>query len=454
MSALRQREQSERPEGPWVTTFTDFTDVRNFRADAVKRTERVRGYATPDWVDNKEWTPESTTLIANGVGLRRANGTLVPAGTPWDLGALPLGLGPDRVVLAALDAKDAHAEADEKLDGYAHHVVAFTYQGARVRLILNVPSLLPKAIEVTQARPFDPYWAPWGDVTQRVTLGVWTLEPGGIKYPRLWEYSTGGQPDGSVTITQVKLNPAISAGDFDVPADVRDRSVAGRRRIADTPLGSPQRPATELAPGVVLVPGSWNVVEIKQDDGVVMLEGPLASDYSTKAIEDARRRFGSAPIKAVVTTSDSWPHIGGMREYVARGIPMYALDLNVPILTRLFDAKYVTTPDALAKTPKRPSWHVVSGKTIVGTSANRLEIYPYRTATGERQMMVYLPQHQLLYTSDLFTITQTKVFLPQQVAEAVEAVTREHLAVTSAFGMHYAPLPWATIVKSASPPAR
>jgi len=119
-----------------------------------------------------------------------------------------------------------------------------------------------------------------------------------------------------------------------------------------------------------------------------------------------------------------------------------------------FRIPLTTTPDALAKAPKRPSWHVVSAKTILGTGANRLEIYPYRTATGERQMMVYLPQHQLLYTSDLFTITQTKVFLPQQVAEAVEAVTREHLAVTSAFGMHYAPLPWATVVKSASAPAR
>ena len=321
ISVWHQREQSERPEGPWVTTFTDFTDVRNFRADAVKRTERVRGYSTPDWVDNKDWTAESTMLIASGVGLRRANGTLVPSGTPWDLGALPLGLGPERVVLAALDAKDARAEPDEALNGYPHHVVAFTHAGARVRLILNVPSLLPKAIEVSQARPYEMYWAPWGDVTQRVTLGVWTLEPNGTKYPRLWEYSTGGETDGTVTITQVKLNPSIAAADFDVPTDVRDRLITGRRRVADTPLGNPQRPATELAPGVVLVQGNWNIVEIKQDDGVVILDGPLASEYSAKAIDDAKQRFAGAPVKAVITTSDSWPHIGGMRSTSRAAFP-------------------------------------------------------------------------------------------------------------------------------------
>lgn len=67
-------------------------------------------------------------------------------------------------------------------------------------------------------------------------------------------------------------------------------------------------------------------------------------------------------------------------------------------------------------------------------------------------MMVYLPAQRLLYTSDLFTIRGAFVFLPQQVAEATQAVAREGLDVDTAFGMHYDPLPWATVVKSATPP--
>ncbi len=453
ISATFQREQSERPEGPWVVTYSEFTDLRNLPANAVRRTARARGYATPDWVDNAGWTSETTGLVVDDVGLRRgANGALTPAGTPWDLGILPVALGPDHVVVAALDAKDARVEADETFDGYAHHVVAFTFHGAGVRLLLNVPSLLPKAVEITRARPYDLYWAPWGDVTQRVTFGMWTLEPEGLRYPRLWEYTTGGQTDGTVEITRVRLNAPVVAADFDVPNDVRQQFIVNRRLVDDTPLGSAQRPAKELAPGVVHVPGSWDIVEIKQDDGVVILDGPLSSGYSAKVIDDATQRFGGARVKAVITTSDSWPHLGGMREYVARGIPIYALDLNVPILTRLFAAKYETHPDLLARSPKRPDLHVVSGKTMVGSGANRLEIYPFRTVTGERQMMVYLPEHQLLYTSDLFTIRGPLVFLPQQVGEAVEAVAREHLAVKSAFGMHYDVLPWDKVVASARMP--
>ena len=37
--------------------------------------------------------------------------------------------------------------------------------------------------------------------------------------------------------------------------------------------------------------------------------------------------------------------------------------------------------------------------------------------------------------------------------EDANAVAREHLDVTTAFGMHYDALPWSTIVASAAPPA-
>jgi len=206
----------------------------------------------------------------------------------------------------------------------------------------------------------------------------------------------------------------------------------------------------------VKVPSSWDIIEVKQDDGIVIFEGPLSSGYSARAIEDAQKRFPGIPIKAVITTSDAWPHIGGMREYVARGVPVYALDLNKPILDRLFKAPYKSFPDALAKSPRQPKWNLVSGKTLLGRGANRLQIYPYRSATGERQMMVYFPEHRLLYTSDLFTYypdgtNRISVFLPEMAQEMIDAVHREGLEVKNTVGMHYDMAPWDKIVDGAKP---
>ena len=55
------------------------------------------------------------------------------------------------------------------------------------------------------------------------------------------------------------------------------------------------------------------------------------------------------PIIAVLSTSDSWPHTGGVRQAVALGLPVYVLDLNRPLLDRMMSAPHTIEPDALEK---------------------------------------------------------------------------------------------------------
>jgi len=59
-----------------------------------------------------------------------------------------------------------------------------------------------RLVEITRARPYGVHWAGWGEVTQRVTFGIWTHEPGGLRYPRLWDFATDGQTDGTIEITR------------------------------------------------------------------------------------------------------------------------------------------------------------------------------------------------------------------------------------------------------------
>jgi hypothetical protein len=154
----------------------------------------------------------------------------------------------------------------------------------------------------------------------------------------------------------------------------------------------------------------------------------------------ALRRFPNQPIKAVVTTSDSWPHLAGIREYVADGIPIYALDLNEPILNRVIAGSRISKPDALGRSPRKPQFDLVHDKKVFGTGANRLEIYPIHGETSERQMMVYFPEYKLLYGSDPFQRRQDgSFFYPQTVTQLMDAVAREHLNVDRFFMMHIGP---------------
>ena len=289
-----------------------------------------------------------------------------------------------------------------------------------------------------------------GDVTSTRTYNGWTLEPGAIHYPRESTTERLGLPDEQLFITELHLLPAADDAVLRIdPAIASAHTVA--RAIAQVPFHPTAETIRAVAPGVEVVTGAWNVAFVSQQNGVIMLEAPVAPEYALAAMAYARERFHQR-IKGVVTTSDSWPHIAGVRQAVAEHIPVYALDDNLPILRRLVSAPHTLSPDALQAAPAEADWRPISQTTRIGSGRNQLLIAPYRTATGERQMMAYLPSLRALYSSDLFAPDgKGGWFTPQYVDEALAAIEREHWSPLTVWGMHYAPLPFARLTAAALP---
>src|SRR6185295_16087282 len=138
-------------------------------------------------------------------------------------------------------------------------------------------------------------------------------------------------------------------------------------------LGARGQP-TELRPGIVRVPDQWAMTLGKQPDGVVIFEAHISGQYLRDVIGEANRRWPGAPVKALVMTSDPWAHIGGVREAMALGIPIYVQAGSVPFLTRLSKMPFTMEPDALAKQPKAPKFMPVSARTVIGKGENRIEL--------------------------------------------------------------------------------
>jgi hypothetical protein len=442
-------EQSLRPEGPWWQDYIQLDETRDFDHDSERVIPQHRGYSSPQWwLQHPQWDGAPVYpayIVSGGVVAQIVDGKYAPASFRYlQESEEDFAFGPLRILFTALSASDVRALPDVQLHGYDHHVVGFTWHGYPVRLYLNSYTMLPEVVEWTAPRPYDVFWNVWGDVTIRITYGMWSLEPNGLRFPRQWTVDRNGLPDSDISITSLTLNPALGPGGLTLPESAHDETARHRRTIAQIPLGIPGQQPAEIAPGVLSISGAWNVSLIRQPDGVIVLEGPISSDYSIRLLDEAHRRFPRLPIKAVITTSDSWPHIGGLREYVARGIPIYTLDLDRPVLTRLFDAPHTFIPDDLQKHRRPPRWHLVKGRTTLGTGPTRVELIPYRTETGERQMMVYLPDDKLLYTSDLFAPDEKDTwFTPEYLLELRRAVARERLDVHAIFGMHYGVTPYA-----------
>lgn len=357
-----------------------------------------------------------------------------------------MALGPERLLLTALAAADLHAEPPIHLQHVPQKVLAFTWHQAPVRLYLNASTSLPTAVDITRPHPFSIFWNLWGDVTTRIYYSFWALEPGGLRYPKQWDIWRNGQPARTLLIDTLALNPPPP--DQQPVITPAERKAFGKHGTIDAfPLhGKPE----QLAPGILLLPGPWNTTLVAQSDGIVVLEAPISSGYSRQVIKKAGQLFPHRPIKAVITTSSSWPHIGGVREYVAGQIPLYVLDLNVPLIRQVLDAPHTMRPDALARHPQKPQLHAVSSRTVIGTGANRIVLYPARGDEGERMMFAYFPEHRLLYASDMVQPRPDGGFaFPEYLFEVAHVVAREKLRVDHVFAMHTPhPLPWMAVKKA------
>lgn len=427
-------EQSERPEGPYLLEFHDLSELHDHGRHALRRDLQVRVPPAGSYA--------LTTLVADGIAMQASGERRMPgSGHDTLLAAEALALSPERVLLTALDAADTHREPDTVLHGVPHQVVSFTLDGAPARLYLSQYTHLPSALDYAGPAARTGYAAYLGDVVQRTSWGFWRLDKSGLRYPMQWDVQLNGMPDRSMMLRSLKVDQPYDPALVAVPEAVAARFDPKRppRDPATVPLGAKK---SEIAPGVLLIESVWNVAIVDQGDGLVVIEAPFSSGYSAKVLAEVQARFPGKPVKAVVTTSDAWPHLAGIREYAAHGIPIYALDLSAPIVRRTLDASYARHPDALQQSPRKADLRLVTGRTVIGTGTNRIELYPIRGATAERQMMAWLPEHHLLYGSDPFQKDASGYNNPQAVSELVQAVARERLDVHSFFMMHMPPAPF------------
>lgn len=444
-------EQSERPEGPYIVQMNEISETHDFAGRRYLNRQVSTLYPVSRF--------SNTVVVADHIAMRSASsiGAAGPPlqnaqpGTPQQVQSAEerMALSPERLLLTALDAPDLHSMPDVSLQSISQNAVAFTLDGSPVLVYLNPYTHLPTAVDYSGPLAHAGFWSYLGDVTQRTYFSFWWLAKGGIHLPLQWNIEGNGQPDSMFVMSKLQIDEPLNESELAIPDAIRTRFRDAK--VADLeqrPLGIPGQPAQELRPGIIFIPGVWNATFIRQDDGIVILEAPISSGYSAKVIAEAKKRFPGMPIKDVITTSDSWPHLAGIREYVADGVPIYALDLNRPILNRVITAPRKSKPDALARAPRTPEFHLVAEKLVLGTGPNRMELYPLHGETSERQMMVYFPEYHLLYGSDPFQQNEDgSLFYPQTVSEEMDAVAREHLVVEQFFMMHIGLTSWSDLPK-------
>ncbi|MGA9325700.1 MAG: MBL fold metallo-hydrolase, partial [Salegentibacter sp.] len=146
-------------------------------------------------------------------------------------------------------------------------------------------------------------------------------------------------------------------------------------------------------------------------------------------------------------------HIGGLRAFVAEGIPVYHAKRNLPLLQKLMKADFKTHPDKEEKLQKTMISKTISEVTKIGKGKNRMIIYPISTEGSEGMLMIYFPEYKLLYTSDMVQSisAENTPYFREYWLEILQAIDREQLEVEKIFGMHQNPVQLSELEKALSP---
>jgi hypothetical protein len=424
-------------DAPYYAEFGNATVTDDFMGGrTMSETTMPASSAGPGWTMRSVLTHDvgQTQITYAGTARPPASAAAPPS---WET------RNPIRALLLADRAQDLTREEDTVSHGAPVHVVVFHNGGYRVRLLIDAATGLPNAVEALVAFPGDVGWDAWGDVCERTDYMNWNLVDG-VRYPYQWDISQNGLPSRILSIIDAHADVPIDPAQFTVlPAAARvtnaDEFPLGRA-IPNSP--NPNKPIAEIAPGVVQIPGSWYTTIVRQSDGVVVIDAPISAGYSSQVITEAGRRFPGVPVKALIMSTSFWWHIAGVREYAARGIPIYLLDRNEALIRAILASPHTIVPDDLARTPREPIIRAVSGRTTIGSGPNTLVLFPIRRATGN-MMMTYVSDAHLLDTAEMVQPLgpNGSLLFPESLLELKEAIRDAGIRADSMIGTHMSPTP-------------
>ncbi|MDP4265675.1 MAG: hypothetical protein Q8941_24360 [Bacteroidota bacterium] len=421
-------DQSERFEGPYIPYQTSrlFTiDIDRQIAAAKEETNLSNFSSVADYV-----------LNANSIALKN-QGHLQPLEANHELQDWML-LAPETILKIASQSGTLKLSKDTVLQKAGQYVISFKYNNFPVRLFLNKETNMLTAAQITKPQ-LSGYAGIWGDSRKTVFYSFWNLLGKNIHYPLQTDTYLDDYYIESFLVNKWTVNLPFSSDSLVIPDSIKQQAALAGKSSLQRFIKRMNSQAKEIAKDIWLLPGPCNTTVVKQQDGVVVIESSYSSEYGDAIIKKVKELYPGEKIKAFIATSDAWLHLGGIRPFATGNISFYFPYRNEPLLTKVLDAPYITNPDSLARKGKgKVTMNGVKNIVTIGQGMNTIRLYPYRTETGDRMMMVFFPGHKIVYCSDLYQPKgrDGNYWQPHYAWEVYHSIKEYDLPAVKLYAMH------------------
>ena len=275
----------------------------------------------------------------------------------------------------------------------------------------------------------------WGDVLTEVTYSDWSASEGSrVRLPRQVELSVAGNTLLIATRTNIVVNPDFPVDAFALPAEPRtevdpaaaERGAASSQYVTrwhalGVPFGDQDQTlvtATAVAsdPNVQLLGGgSHHSLAVKVGDGIVVVEPPLNQARSRAVLNELGELWPGVSVSHLILTHHHFNHMGGIRTYAAAGATIVTSELNSSFVEEALASSHTMVPDELAEAAN-PEWRVeavsVDGEFSLTEGGRSVKARHVPTIHNENMLVIYVPEVQLLFESDVYVAPGT--FPPNQ----------------------------------------
>lgn len=160
---------------------------------------------------------------------------------------------------------------------------------------------------------------------------------------------------------------------------------------------------------VIDTPAGW--LEMQQLPAMQWVDGATSSSTGRKLLSAIREKISGKPVRYAALTHHHSDHAGGIRPFIAAGATVLASEATATVVRNAAKNRFTLEPDELTGKEILPDIEIVNGERTISDGSMEVRLIDVGENPHAGGMLVaYLPEHKILYQSDLFEPIPMRVF--------------------------------------------